>query len=118
MPDVKIVTVDQWNKRVNSNIVFPTYAYPIARQLNKQLEFAPADLPDIKLTYYKYPDDAEWVGNIVNDREVYDPVASTQLEWDEPVFNEIVYLICSYLGMNLQHYELDQYSKGTTQTEV
>jgi hypothetical protein len=118
VPDVKIVSVDEWSKRVNSNIVFPTYAKPIARQLNKVIEFAPSDLPDIKLTYYSYPVQAEWVGTVVNEREVYDQGSSTQLEWDIPVFNDIVFRICGYFGINLQQYELDQYAKQIIQREV
>jgi hypothetical protein len=118
VPDVKIVSVDEWSKRINSNIVYPTYSKPIARQLNKRLEFSPSDLPQVKLTYYCYPQDAEWVGDVVNNREVYNPVTSTQLQWDAPVFNDLVLLICGYFGMNLQQFELDQWSDKTTQSEV
>lgn len=71
----------------------------------------PSNIGQIIITYLREPITPKWAFTLVNGRPVYDPANSVDLECYEISVNEIVFIMCSYLGINLREAELIQYSE-------
>tara|TARA_R110002020_G_scaffold33491_3_gene101937 strand:- start:25183 stop:25953 length:771 start_codon:yes stop_codon:yes gene_type:complete len=115
---VKPVDDGELNKLLSSSIVAPTLDYPILAFFEDGIQYYPKDLSSVELTYLHRPIVPNWASTIVNDRPIYNPGASTDLEWAEQVFNEIAIRILAFVGVNLRESELAQYSEGKRQTGI
>lgn len=71
----------------------------------------PKNIGQVIFTYLREPIFPKWAFTVVNNRPVYDPINSVDLECYDISVNEIVFIMCSYLGINLRESELIQYSE-------
>tara|TARA_R110000787_G_scaffold284584_2_gene398488 strand:+ start:15187 stop:15957 length:771 start_codon:yes stop_codon:yes gene_type:complete len=115
---VKPVDDGEINNLLSSSIVAPTLDYPILAFFEDGIQYYPKALGAAELTYLHRPTSPLWSFTTVNDRPVYNPGASIDLEWSEQVFNEISIRILSFVGVNLREAELSQYSEGKRQTGI
>ena len=115
---VKPVDDGELNKLLSSSIVAPTLNYPILAFFEDGIQYYPKTLSSVELTYLHRPTVPFWGSILVDDRPVYFPGGSTDLEWSEQVFNEIAIRILAFVGVNLREVELTQYSEGKRQTGI
>jgi len=108
---IDVVDDDKLGDRLSSNLVMPTKRYPIATFYDTYIQFNPKDLRIVKFTYLRQPLDAIWAFTTVNDRPVYDPVNSVDLEWHPLTHNEIIVRTLSLVGINLREEQLLQYAE-------
>ncbi len=103
--------------RLSSNIVQPTRTSPICVEDGLNLQFYPIDIGPVRFPYLRQPKQAIWAFTMVNNRPVYDPINSVDLEWKEVNINSIISLAISYLGISIkdsdvQNYALTSYAQG------
>tara|TARA_R110000744_G_scaffold311825_1_gene419248 strand:+ start:1740 stop:2510 length:771 start_codon:yes stop_codon:yes gene_type:complete len=115
---VKPVDDGELNNLLSSSIVSPTLDYPILAFFEDGIQYYPKNLSSVELTYLHRPRVPLWSSTLVNNRPIYNPSASIDLEWSEQVFNEIAIRILSFVGVNLREAELSQYSEGKKQTGI
>ena len=115
---VKPVDDGELNKLLSSSIVAPTLDYPILAFFEDGIQYYPKTLSSVELTYLHRPTVPFWDFTMVNQRPVYSPTTSVDLEWAEQVFNEIAIRILAFVGVNLRESELAQYSEGKRQTGI
>ena len=115
---VKPVDDGELNKLLSSSIVAPTIDYPILAFFEDGIQYYPKTLSSVELTYLHRPTVPFWDFTMVNQRPVYSPGTSVDLEWAEQVFNEIAIRILAFVGVNLRESELAQYSEGKRQTGI
>lgn len=91
----------------------PSWTYPHAVEYADYWQFYPKNLGYIQVKYLKKPVSPEWVGVVPSGSylPVYDPSASTDLEWNEDMFNAITMKMASYMGINLTEQQLIQYAE-------
>lgn len=82
---IELLDGDKYFMRCNTFIegLKPSFQKPIAKEIGNTFEFLPTDLGSITIEYYRLPVKAQLVvkiDTILND-EVYDPIASVNLEW-------------------------------------
>ena len=87
---------------VYSEAFAPTKEYPVYKMTNGTITLLPDDIQEIGLVYFKYPDAPAWVAvsPIVNNREQYSSVNSTQFTVPEDAFDDIVDMILFELGVS------------------
>jgi len=115
---IKPVDDSELNKLLSSSIVAPTLEFPILAFFEDGIQYYPKTLSSAELTYLHRPTVPFWDSTLVDDRPVYSPGGSTDLEWSEQVFNEIAVRILAFVGVNLREAELTQYSEGKRQTGI
>jgi hypothetical protein len=97
-------------KILDSTIVNPTLDYPIVVYRDTDAHVFPTTLTDaITFVYLKSPNTPEWVDTGAGSRPVYDSGASTDFDFEAPMFIQIVARILPHVGMNLKEEQLAQY---------
>ena len=91
-----------------SEIVAPTKRYPNISYYTNYMQFLPKDIGNAIYEYFRLPIDPIWNFTVVNNRPVYNPATSVQLEFRDKDHNEIVMITAGYLGLNLSMPELLQ----------
>src|SRR3990167_591926 len=108
---VPIEIVDEQKKwyRLSSKIVAPDKKFPICVIQNTYFQFFPVNLQSASLSYIRYPRKAIWNYTLTNNRPVFNPVGSVDLEWEKIKINDIVIRACSLLGISIKDAEIVQY---------
>lgn len=103
---IEIVKDNEWGKRVSSTIVPPSIKRPIARRLGDVFVVRPKAITSVNLTYLRYPNEAKWEYNVVNNRPVYDSTNSIDVEVPYSAFNDVSMLVLEFMGIRLREREL------------
>lgn len=112
----KEVTVEQvsnkeYGNRTESEINIPSSRHPIYTDYAAYMQFAPKSIGLVTMDYFRQPLTPIWNYTLVNSRPVFNPTGSIDWELPNQVHNELIWRMCSYLGINLQAAELTQYSE-------
>lgn len=101
------------------SVIDPIANNPVYLILNSKFQFYPITLVKAKLIYVRTPVDGVW-GYVTetNGREVYSVDLSTQIEWMQNDYSEIIARVLRQVGVNLSAQQVIQYaeeikSKGT-----
>jgi hypothetical protein len=108
---IDIVSQDKELYRLSSAIVPPTKTRPIAILKNNYIQIHPLGISNITFQYLKKPAEAKWGYTLVNNRPVYDPATSVDLEWDEICLNDIIMRAASYIGISIKDRDIMQYAE-------
>jgi len=100
--EVEIIDKDKEGYRLGSAIMFPTRLRPIAVFESTYLQVYPTGISNIKFPYLRYPIDAVWAYTVVNNRPVFDPVNSVDLEWEDMVINDIIMQALKSIGISIK----------------
>ncbi len=108
---VKEVDNDQYAEYMQSEIVTPTLRFPIWTAYSDYMQFKPNNVGLITFDYFRKPNNPVWGFTVVNSRPVYNPTTSINWELPPQTHNELVFMMCSYLSINLRESELMQYAE-------
>lgn len=114
-PVVERVENYAWGSRIKSVAFGPTDEYPIYRELSDQIEYLPATLSQVKLTYIKRPQTPKWAYTLVNGKPTYDSVNSKDFEWSEDERVPLISRILKYIGIEIRDTELVQIAEQEKQ---
>lgn len=103
--DAQVATV------LSSSVVAPSPRFPKCVFYDSFVQIYPKTLHSVVFTYLRKPATPVWGYTLVNNRPVYDPSTSTDFDWPEELFNDIVMRMCSFAGINLRQADLIQYSE-------
>jgi len=109
--EVNEVNDDEIGSVLMSQIITPTLRYPKFCQYDTYMQFYPKKIGSIQFNYFRIPTTPVWNYTVVNGRQVYNPLTSVDLEVGVEYENEVIFMICSYLGMNLREGDLVKYSE-------
>lgn len=109
--DVDLVDNDKVTKRLNSVIVNPTPKYPICTLYSTYIQFYPINLMQVRLDYLRKPLTPFWNSTVVNNRNIYSPTGSVDLEVPFDCDNEVIALICQMLGLNISSSDVTQFGQ-------
>jgi hypothetical protein len=118
--EVDLVTNSVGSARRSNSITYPTRRDPICELIKGQFQFYPKDIKFVEMHYIRYPKTPVYGGTVDlnTDEFVYDSALSTQLEWPEIDHLRFVHKILSYVGINLQFNQLQQYAEGMKQIDT
>lgn len=94
-----------------SSLLKPTKRFPKFTFYANYLAFLPRNLGTMGIDYFKIPDTPKWAFTTVNSREVYDPSNSVQFESPDFAMNDVMALMLSFMGINIQVPMLVQYAQ-------
>ena len=107
--EVDILERDEFANRSKSKLL-PTSKYPIAKIDDDQVFIIPNER--FKIEYLRYPVTPMWAYTLdSNNRPVYDPINSVDSEFPARLINDVVFKICSLIGINMSKAELVQYAE-------
>lgn len=111
--DVPVVEVDndKYREYLQSEIITPTLRFPIWTSYSDYMQFEPKNIGLISFDYFRKPIPPVWAYTTVNSRPVYNRVLSINWELPEQCHLKLVFIMTSYLGMNLRMSDLVQYSE-------
>ncbi len=130
--DVTEVNDDEIGKYRSSSIVQPTSRYPIIYYYNDYMQVLPKNTASINLDYLKKPSTPLWDYDLINGKAVFVPRGgaittntdvngvvtavprtsqSNDFEFPDFVHNQLVFMMCSFLSINIRETELTQYSE-------
>lgn len=117
---VELIPVDdnELGYRLNSTIVPPSKDFPILVYYDEYMKVFPEDLLRVEVTYLREPIKPIWAFTLVNNRPVYDPDNSVDIEFPREMHNEIMIKILSYVGINLREGVLMQYAEAKNQQGI
>lgn len=101
---VKIVIVDndKWADRIQSKIVPPTEAHPIAKITETGWQVKPETIGSIKLDYLTMPVEPVYAEKVVDGEIVFDEANSIDLAWKKMQYNELLSRALVHLGLNVK----------------
>ena len=105
---IKKVDYNKWTNYLNSTIDAPTLSNPIFLELPDTFITAPANLPNVAMTYLQQPVAPFWAYTLVNNRPVYNQAVSTDFQFDETEIYRLVSRILKYMGISIRDTELAQ----------
>jgi len=108
---MKILKDKEVDDVLSSCIVEPTVDYPYGHVNGSYFNVYPEVIDRAHLVYLRQPNTPVWGFTVVNDREVYDPSTSTDLDIPEEVMNEVAMMHLSYIGIHIREQELIAYSE-------
>lgn len=111
MVPIKEVKNADWSEIGASTLLKPTKRYPKFSFYANEISFLPRDIGLVSMDYFKEPSSPVWGFTIVNSREVYDPTTSVQFESPDFSMNDIMALMLSFVGINIQVPMLVQYAE-------
>ncbi len=99
-------------------IEYPSIRRPIAIVRNGTFYVAPSSITSVKVQYLAKPTDGEFAyTNPSGDNVVYDSGNSTDLDWDEMAFPELLKRACGYLSVPLDDAALSSFMGSEEQVE-
>ena len=113
---VEILDKDKEYYRLSSKIVPPTRESPFVVFESTYMQIYPTNISNINFPYLKYPAEARWAYTMVNDRPVFDPVNSVDLEWEDLVLNDIIINAMSAIGISIKDSDVMSYANQKQQT--
>lgn len=107
----------EWGFIQMSSLREPTLRFPKYNEFDGVIRFLPMNLGIIEIDYIKTPDQPIWGYTTVSGRPVYDPLTSTNFEFQAYSTNMVAAVFLSLVGVNLKDSELEnfaqQYKKET-----
>ena len=116
--EVKFVRDNNLAERLDSDLLAPSKSYPIYCIYNSFIQFYPKDLIRVNFTYLRLPSQPNWAYTLVNNRPVYDPTTSVDVEFPEENIGEIVSRVVSLFGIDMREKDVisfanQQQAQGT-----
>jgi hypothetical protein len=105
---IKKVDYNKWTTYLNSTIDTPTINNPIFLELPDTFITAPANLPNVAMTYLQQPVAPFWAYTLVNNRPVYDASNSVDFQFDETEIYRLVSRLLKYMGISIRDESLAQ----------
>jgi len=102
---------------LSSTIDMPTLRYPRFAFYNNYIQFYPENISRVVFTYLRLPNIPKWGFTTVNNRPVYDPLTSVDIESPDTTINEIAARTLSYLGISIRLPEIVDYAEKMKQTD-
>ena len=109
--DIRQSDDDEWHNYQPGKLLEATTDYPVFNFQSTTMRFLPKDLGQVEFTYLRFPGTAAWGFTIVNDRQVYNPGTSVDIDAPKEAFNEIVMMAISFTGIRLREQEVVQYAE-------
>lgn len=113
---VEVLREGQAADRQGNFIKKPTTQYPIAlvRKVlaDDRMYIYPPTINTVDFHYYRLPAKPVFAYTIVDDEIVYNSGGSTEFEWPEQKHMDLVRILLSFLGINLNHELLLQYAEN------
>lgn len=109
--EIQVADDSELGYMLGSAIVFPEPDYPIMVFYDNYMQIYPIETEMVHFTYLRRPQVPNWAYTLVNNRPVYNPGASVNIEFPDETLNEIAARILSYVGINLREPQLIQYSE-------
>lgn len=113
--EVKFVRNAEVGNILSSDIVAPTKRHPIITYYDNYIQFYPKDLGYVTFDYLRLPSDPIWAFTTANNRPVYNPATSVDIEFFPEDANELAFMVCSYMGANMREPQLIQYAEQMKQ---
>lgn len=98
-PRVDRVEGSVFEMRKRSSTFPATAEYPVYRETATQLEFAPATLEGVAISYLRYPAIPKWGYDLVSSRPVYSASKSTNFDFPESEKLNLISRILKYMGI-------------------
>ncbi len=112
---VSFVNEDEIADRLNSQTKQPTTTAPICDIKGVGwYDLYPKVAHSGSMYFLKRPAKPNFVYTELNGTITYDSNASTQLEWQEPYLNKVIFLAIKYLGINLDNDKIIAYTNELT----
>lgn len=109
---VQLLEDDEFGFRVGSVTRKPTLEYPIAKMDGNTITFAPNNTLQPTLYYIKKPIGATFGYTLDADgNAIYDPTTSKSWEAPDDCHNELVEMICQYVGIHVLSTELTEFAR-------
>lgn len=119
---IEVVRADEWGERLASQVNKPSKRFPIMKNMGSYFEVYPQDINNIILTYLKLPLEPWWnytlsgstpvfasaSGTAANPNSGVASGASTDFTLGEGAFNDLVFKIASYFGIEVREPDLYQ----------
>lgn len=115
---IDFVTSKEAEESFASFIVNPTELFPKIEIIGNQLFIYPSIINNVKLVYYRYPREVRYIERIENEINVFDDINSVDYEYPEIYMIDLLRLILSYLGLQINDAGLIQYMESKKQTEL
>lgn len=111
--EIEILKEAEYGSRIDSSIVYPTKRRAIGLFHDTFIEIQPENLITlVSLTYIRNPQTPVWGYTVVNNRPVYSPSLSTDVDAPKSAFNEIAMIALEFIGIHLREQELIQAAIG------
>ena len=107
---VTVVSSNKSSEIRADSIYFPTSTYPICELNDTYIQFYPVDLTGVYMTYLRYPTEPEYVTEYDTNKgiNVYDSNNSTELEWGDEHYIDIIRIILGYMDIAVGTGEIAQ----------
>lgn len=101
----------EWGFIQMSSLREPTLRFPKYNEFDGVIRFLPMNLGIIEIDYIKTPDQPVWGYTMVSGRPVYDPLTSTNFEFQAYSTNIVAGVFLSLIGVNLKDSELERFAQ-------
>lgn len=101
----------EWGFIQMSSLREPTLRFPKYNEFDGVIRFLPMNLGIIEIDYIKTPDQPVWGYTTVSGRPVYDPLTSTNFEFQDYSTNIVAAVFLSLVGVNLKDSELERFAQ-------
>lgn len=115
---IKVIRDSEFSVIESSEVNRATQRFPKATFRSEYIEILPKSINSIFLSYLRQPMVSKWEYTLVNNRPVYDPINSIDLDAPLEAFNDIAMLTVNLMGINLRDADITQYSQGKHQEGV
>lgn len=108
---IDIVNDLEWNERMRNSITKGSKKYPIANFIGpNRVRFSPTDLARVDFDYIKVPTRPVFGYSTDLGFIDYNPVTSTQLEWDDVNVLDIISIFMEKMGVSISTIDIAQYA--------
>ena len=107
---VDLVTNKAWGEIQASELQPATRYFPKYTEFAGEYRFLHRNIGIVMLDYWKEPVKPVWGWTSVNNAPAYNPVTSTDFEWEAFSLNEVASVYLSLIGCNIKDKELEQFS--------
>jgi hypothetical protein len=104
----------------SSKLTAPSLTYPAYYQLDDKLKVFPSTITSgVSARYIKYPSDPNWTYVTVSGSPVFNPSAVDYNNFELPLnnFNDLVYKIITYCGVNIREMDVANYAINSDNLE-
>jgi hypothetical protein len=116
---IQILTDAEFSSIDSSVVKKATLRFPKATFRSESLQVTPKEVISVYLTYLRQPKEPKWEYTLdINNRPVYDPLNSLDLDAPLEAFNSIAMMTLNLMGINLRDADVTQYSQGKQQTGI
>ena len=102
---VREVLYNELTDNINS-VIYPIVKYPVYIKKSTTITYYPNEVKSLDLEYLTKPTTPVMGYTTTTNGIVYDPLTSTQLQFDTQYYYEIILLAMPYVGVNLSNQEV------------